>query len=218
MTAQIATASASQKFWDRIAPKYSRQPIKNMEAYEAMLAVLFAELQGSDRILELGCGTGGTALRLAEKVAHVTATDISSAMIEIACSKLTGTAPKNVLFQQADAAELIAPQAFDAVFATSLLHLVDDVDLVLRSAFEQVKPGGLLITKTVCLKHTNAFIQALVPIMTWFGIAPKVLALSQTDLEEKITLAGFTIERIEHFDERQTNPFIVARRPLLLSL
>ena len=36
MTAQIATASASQKFWDRIAPKYSRQPIKNMEAYEAM--------------------------------------------------------------------------------------------------------------------------------------------------------------------------------------
>lgn len=215
MTTQTAFEPVSQDFWDRIAPKYARKPIKNMAAYEAMLAVLFEELHANDRILEIGCGTGGTALRLAEKVAHVTATDISSAMIEIARSKLTSTAPRNVEFRQADAAELIAPQAYDAVFATSLLHLVDDVDLVLRNAFEQIKPGGLLITKTVCLKHTNAFIQAIVPAMTWFGLAPKVLALSQVDLEEKTLRAGFAIERVEHFDERETNPFIVARRPLV---
>ena len=213
MTTQTAPASASQQFWDRLATKYARQPIKNMAAYEAMLAVLFAELRASDRILELGCGTGGTALRLAEEVAHVTATDISSGMIEIARSKLTSTAPKNVVFRQADAAELHASEAFDVVFATSLLHLVDDVDLVLARAFEQIRPGGLLISKTVCLKHTNALIQALVPIMTWLGFAPRVLALSLADLEKGIARAGFAIERIEHFDQGQTNPFIVARRP-----
>ena len=53
------------RFWDRAAPKYSQRPIGNMAAYEAGLARVRSHLTGSDRLPELGCGTAGTARRLA---------------------------------------------------------------------------------------------------------------------------------------------------------
>ncbi len=213
MTHELAAVPASQRFWDQKAPVYALQPIKDMPAYDAMLASLFTELRPSDRVLELGCGTGGTAIKLAQEVQHVTATDFSAEMIAIAKSKLDAETQDKVSFIQADAAECLSNGAFDAVFATSLLHLVEDVDAVLDQAFQQLKPGGLLITKTVCLKHTNWAIRAFVAVLTAIGIAPTVNALSQTDLEEKIEDAGFVIKRIQYFGRNKINPFIVAFRP-----
>ena len=70
-------------FWDRIAPKYARTPISNMDAYEATLARVKTHLSETDTVLELGCGTGTTAMKLAPGVAHVTASDVSGAMIGI---------------------------------------------------------------------------------------------------------------------------------------
>lgn len=71
-------------FRNRIAEKYSRGPIKDGAAYEATLARVTTYLQPEDRVLEPGCGTGGTARRLAPLVASVvTATDISEEMIRI---------------------------------------------------------------------------------------------------------------------------------------
>ena len=214
MTTKLASPPADRQFWDRIAPKYARKPIKDESAYEAMLEQVLLALRPSDRVLELGCGTGSTALLLANAVEHITATDVSGAMIDIARSKLGRDAPGNVVFRHADAAELVASESFDAIFATSLLHLVSDVPLVLEQAFKQLKPGGLLITKTVCLKHTSPFIQVMVRVMSWLGLAPNVTMLSLADLEAEIDRAGFVIERIEYFGKTRLNPFIIARHSL----
>lgn len=212
MTHNAAIASASSDFWDRIAPRYAKQPIKDIDAYEAMLNSLYAELSPTDHVLEIGCGTGSTAILLAEKVQHITATDISEGMISIARSKLKPPAPTNIVFQRADAAALIGKEAFDVVFATSLLHLIDDIDLVLRRAYKQLKPGGRLITKTVCIKNLNPLIRLMVRALTMFGLAPKVTALTVSDLEEAIQGAGFRIQRVEYFGKNKRNPFIVAQR------
>ncbi len=215
MTAIFDADIRQRDFWDRIAPKYARQPIKDMPAYRAMLERLCQSMRLTDNVLEIGCGTGSTALILAEGVGKMTATDISGRMIEIARSKLDGNAPANVTFKQADATDLIAEGSFDVVFASSLLHLVEDVPLVLRQAFRQLKPGGLLITKTVCLRDAAIPTRMLVPVLTRLGIASRLMALSSRDLQAQMAGAGFEIERVEYFGKNRLNPFIIARRPEL---
>jgi ubiquinone/menaquinone biosynthesis C-methylase UbiE len=65
------------RFWDRRADGYSKRPIKDMESYEKTLDCTRKHLSASDEVLEVGCGTGTTALRLAPVVKQITATDIS---------------------------------------------------------------------------------------------------------------------------------------------
>lgn len=97
----------AQAFWDRIAPKYAYRPVDDPGAYEEKLALVASLLQPDDSVLEIGCGTGTTALRLAPGVAHYTATDGAGAMVGIANAKLGSSAPANVTFLRADAAEQV---------------------------------------------------------------------------------------------------------------
>ena len=62
-----ASVSASRKahFWDRIARKYAADPIADAAGYEATLRRVQALLSANQDVLEIGCGTGTTALRLA---------------------------------------------------------------------------------------------------------------------------------------------------------
>lgn len=206
------THTDTQQFWDSIAPKYAQKRIGDPAAYEAKLSRVSALLHTTDRVLEIGCGTGSTALRLAPGVAHITATDVSRGMIEIAQSKLGPDAPVNVTFQQADAADLVDGYPFDAICAFSLLHLIEDVPSVLDRVRKQLKPDGLFISKTECLKNRSVMIRALVPVLTAMGIAPRVTFLSTDDLHRLLRTAGFEIEQTAYLGAKSTNPFIVARR------
>ena len=82
----------AQAFWDRHAPKYAKQPIAEPTAYEEKLRRVTALLRPTDHVLEVGCGTGGTAQHLARFAAHVTATDLSGEMIRIAKARSEGSA------------------------------------------------------------------------------------------------------------------------------
>ena len=202
----------TQQFWDNIAPKYAKKRVSDPAAYEAKLSRLRALLNATDRVLEIGCGTGSTALRLAPDVAHITATDVSRGMIDIAQSKLGPDGPANVTFQQADATGLIEGRPFDAICAFSLLHLIEDVPNLLDRVREQLKPGGLFISKTVCLKDSSFLVRALVPVLTATGIAPRLTFLSAGDLHQLLRAAGFEVEQTAYLGAKRTNPFIVARR------
>ncbi|MEO1656594.1 MAG: class I SAM-dependent methyltransferase [Pseudomonadota bacterium] len=204
--------SPSQTFWDRIAPKYAKQPIKDPAAYEAKLARVRALLSPLDHVLEIGCGTGATAIKLAPGVAQVTGTDGSQGMIDIARRRLGPNAPRNVAFQKADAEDMVEGQPFDAICAFSLLHLVDDLPRVLTSVRGQLKPGGLFISKTVALKNGNVLMRLMVRAMMAIGVAPRVIFLSTDDIVRGLVDAGFEIEDKRYLSKSRINPFIVARR------
>jgi ubiquinone/menaquinone biosynthesis C-methylase UbiE len=217
-TNQAASASTDRdaRFWDGIAQKYAADPIEDVAGYERTLARVAEFLGPDDHVLEMGCGTGSTALRLAPHVAHITATDLSGAMIDIARQKARDEGVDSVSFEVAPAEDNRSDgRAFDATLAFNLLHLVRDLDSALEQIHASLKPGGVFISKTPCLKQMNPLIRwVMIPLMQAVGKAPGVLSLSFGELESAIKRAGFTIEHVEFHGTKgkDTRPFIVARR------
>ena len=98
-------------FWNRVARKYATDRIKDMTGYDRTIERTRQLLRSSDGALELGCGTGTTALKLAPHVDHILATDVSSEMITIGREKATVQACANIEFAYVGADNLVAPDS-----------------------------------------------------------------------------------------------------------
>ncbi len=202
-------------FWDRIARKYAADAIADVEGYERSLSHTLGYLNGDDQACEFGCGTGSTALRLAPSVGQILATDISAKMIAIAREKAEAAACPNVRFETAGPGwDDLPGGGFDAALGFNVLHLVADRAAVLAAVHRLLKPGGLLITKTPCLKEMGFGVRLAVPVMQALGRAPYVAFFSAEALERAMTDAGFEIvERGRHGTRgKDIRAFLVARR------
>ncbi|SMX40843.1 class I SAM-dependent methyltransferase [Maliponia aquimaris] len=196
-------------FWDNIAERYATRPIGNVEAYEATLARVSHWLAPQMSVMEIGCGTGSTALRLAGQVARYLGTDISAGMVRIAEGKAAG-AP-NVHFARAGAGDAGAGEPFDAVLAFNLLHLVEDLPAVLHEVRARLPEGGLFITKTPCLGGKPWF-KPLIWALQKIGKAPgPVHFLRPAQLEAQIVAAGFEVVETGDYPKKLPNHFVVAR-------
>ena len=138
-------------FWDKIAPKYAKNPITDMNNYRATLDRIKAILQPHHRVLEIGCGTGSTALELADGVDRYIGTDASTGMIKIAQAKIQKDAPEHLRFA-VHAAEDMPAAPHDVILALNLLHLVPNLEEVFDRTYEALPSGGLFIAKTPLLK------------------------------------------------------------------
>ncbi|MCP9629623.1 class I SAM-dependent methyltransferase [Rhodopseudomonas palustris] len=200
----------STQFWDKVAERYAARPIKDIAAYEAMLSDAASWLSSTDEVLEIGCGTGGTAIRLAPHVTRWRATDGSAEMIRIARAK---AAPQNLDFVVADAERAFEGGPFDVICAFLVLQLVPDMRGTLQTIHRQLKPGGLLISKTYCFRDMNFVMRRLViPSLQVAGFIPRFAVLRNAELRRAITDAGFTIEASHVFGTNQHAHYIVARK------
>jgi ubiquinone/menaquinone biosynthesis C-methylase UbiE len=208
--------TSDARFWDRSSRKYARSAIADPNGYERTLERVRAHLRPGDSVLELGCGTGTTALRLADGVRSYLATDISGGMIAIADEKLAVESIPALSFRTATAEELVHEESrFDAVLGFNYLHLVRNVPGTLRSIQVLLKPGGLFISKTPCLGDMNPLIRLLLlPAMRAIGKAPHVSSLGASALEQLIIGAGFDVlVRESHASKgKDQRPYIVARK------
>lgn len=212
-----ATHAAQVRFWNRLARRYALDPIADPAGYEATLRRVAGLLEPGHSVLEIGCGTGTTALRLAAGTRRMLATDLSDEMIAIAREKLAADPVAGLRFELA-AAEAGAPdgERHDAVLAFNLLHLVADLDRTLAAVARSLEPGGLFVSKTPCLSEMNVLVPAVVlPVMRAFGRAPSVGVFDAARLRAAIARHGFAIEAVERHGttRRDIRTFIVARRP-----
>ena len=213
----VASAARKARFWDRIAVKYAADPIADMAGYEATLRRVQGLLSADQDVLEIGCGTGITALRLAPFTRRLLATDVSAGMIAIAREKLAAQPVPQLNFAVADADAPVAGQGeYDVVLAFNVLHLVTDLDRALELAMRALRPGGLLISKTACISEMNPLIPYLaLPLMRAIGKAPHVLCFDAAALQSAITRQGMDIVSVERHGTRGKDfrVFIVARKP-----
>ena len=154
--------ASDARFWDKASRRYSRSRISDMDACERTLDRTRAILGADDRVLELGCGTGTTALRLADGVRSYLATDISSEMISIAKEKHAAETVQTLVFRTPTAESLGPDEAgFNAAPGFNYLHLVRDVPETLRRIHSVLAPGGVFVSKTPCLGDMNLLIRSL---------------------------------------------------------
>lgn len=180
------------KFWNRIAGRYARNPVKDQAAYEHKLDRTASYLRADMTVLEIGCGTGSTAMTHASRVAHIDALDFSDRMIAIAREK--AGAITNVDFHVAAVEDWPIPETpYDVVMAHSVLHLVSDLDSTLARLRALLKPGGVLVSSTVCLGDMGGVLSRIVPLVGRTGLLPRVSAFTSKELAARISAAGFEV-------------------------
>lgn len=203
----------TEQFWDRIADKYSRKPVPDENIYQEKLRITRNYLGPESKVLEIGCGTGSTALEHAPRVKSIRATDISARMIDIAKEKARAADIENVQFEQASVDEIdVAYESQDVVLALSILHLLDDRDDAIRFAFEALKPGGVLINSTPCLGDNLKIFKYIGPIGQFLGLMPLVRVFTTQEFKDSLVNAGFVLEH-EWLPGKNKGVFIVARKP-----
>lgn len=206
------------RFWDRMARDYARSPIDDPEGYERTLTRVGALLTMEDDVLELGCGTGSTALRLAPKAGSWLATDISTEMITIAREKLSASPTPGLRLEAAVAEGIQPPEGgFDVIVGFNYLHLVADLPATLARIHAMLRPGGRFISKTACVAELNVFIRMAIPLMRLVGKAPATVAVfDEATLVAAIAEAGFVVEQVERHGAKgkDVRAFVIAARPV----
>ncbi len=203
----------SARFWDRFAERYARRPVPDEAIYQRKLAHTRSLLRPDMVVLEVGCGTGTTALHHAPHVAHILATDISPAMIDIARRKAAGEGVTNVDFQVASL-DTLGDQAdrYDIVLALNMLHLIPDWQGAIRRIHQVLKPGGALVSSTPCLGDSSLrILRWIAPIGAAIGLLPSLRVFTNRDLLAALADSGFEIEH-DWRPGRNQATFLVARK------
>ena len=200
-------------FWNKLADKYSRRPVADEAAYQKKLEVTRQYFQPDMEVLEIGCGTGSTAIAHAPYVGHIRATDLSTRMIEIAKDKAKVAGIENVTFEASSIDALDVPDAsVDVVMAHSVLHLLEDKEQVIADVHKMLKPGGVFVSSTACIGDMMLPLRLIIPVGRLLRLFPLVKVFSVADLKTSLETGGFDID-YEWQPKKSAAAFIICRKP-----
>lgn len=174
----------------------------NADSYQRVSAPLEAmgrdvldrlTLDGDERVLDAGCGTGRVTRALLERLPHgeVVAVDGSPAMVA-KTRALLGDDPR-LDTATADLLELELPRPVDAVLSTATFHWITDHDRLFARLHAALAPGGRLVAQCGGEGNIAAVLEAVARVdhpglAGWPG--PWRFA-SPRDTEPKLRAAGF---------------------------
>ncbi len=137
-------------FYDELAADYDREqfcsPVSFVRKteyalFEARLPSLFSP---SDRVLEIGAGTGIFTLAIARCCREVTAVDISAGMLKILEGKAAGEGLTNIRTITGDVESMDMGRGYAAACAFSSLEYLSDLPTFFRRLADRIEPGGTL--------------------------------------------------------------------------
>jgi trans-aconitate 2-methyltransferase len=122
--------------------------------------------QSGERILDLGCGTGHLAAKIAETGAHVVGVDRSPEMIRQAKEKYPA-----LRFEVMDAREISLDGTFDAAFSNATLHWIKEPERAIAGIKKSLRPGGRFVAEFGGKGNTSQLINAIQRSWQKMGIA-----------------------------------------------
>jgi ubiquinone/menaquinone biosynthesis C-methylase UbiE len=186
---------------------------------------LAAHVQEGQRVLDVGCGTGALALRMARRGARVKAIDVSAEMLELATQRAEEAGLRErVALAEMGVAELDgeASCSYDVVSCGLCLSELsdDEVAYTLRQARRVLVPGGLLLVadevtpRRVVSRVLRWLVRTPLAALTW--LVTQQTSHAVVDLAERVASAGFELvslrrSGLDDFAE------IVARAPAAAS-
>jgi len=216
VTATTATDTSNPRFWNSIANKYAKSPVEDPDAFDRKIAFTKERLAPGRTLLDVGCGTGSLALRLADTGADIHGLDASSEMVRIGNEKKAAQGAHNVSFHVDPFDETFrafGPESLDVFCAYSILHLVGDRARFLTLARTLLKPGGAFISSTLCLAESWVPYGWIIGGMRLVGKAPYVAIFTKAQLEAEIRSAGFENVREVDVGAKATVAFMAAEKP-----
>ncbi len=148
---------ANAAFWDE---RMGEGNAFHLQLVEPAVLELLA-LQSRETVLEIACGNGQFARKLASLGARVTATDFSPAMIERARAH-TELWNDQITYHVADATDeaalrALGEHAFDALVCNMAIMDMSDIAPMFRAAAHLLKPRGRFVFSTMhpCFNSNN---------------------------------------------------------------
>ena len=130
-------------YWDE---KVKTFPQSLLRMNEIMMEA--AAISSSDKVLDAGCGIGGSSIYLAEKIGcHVTGISLSEKQISKAKElSIEKKVENEVEFKMMNYCATNFPdESFDVVWGCESICYADDKEQFIKEAFRLLKPGGRLV-------------------------------------------------------------------------
>ncbi|MBD2770618.1 methyltransferase domain-containing protein [Iningainema tapete] len=160
-------------------------------------------LNGSESVLDVGCGDGKITADFAQALPHGRVIGIDSAPEMIDYANATYLI-ENLSFACIDARSLTFSNQFDLIFSNAVLHWVDDHPAFLKGASLALKPNGRLITSCGGAGDAIDILTAFSEIVTqapWNAYFPTFrnpyYFYGTAEYETWLKAAGLKIDRLE---------------------
>lgn len=139
------------KFWNEVlAPKFIRFKHVLVDGLTKHSEAIFPSLpvKKGDRVLDVGCGFGDTAIKLANMVGpdgHVVGIDCCDAFLDYARKDAAEKGITNISFQRGDAEIALPVDAYDFVFARFGTMFFTNPVAAMRNMRLALRPGGTMV-------------------------------------------------------------------------
>lgn len=125
------------------------------------------DLQPGQKILDVGCGIGGSAFHMAKLYgAEVRGVDLSTNMITIALenqAKLEDDVKTKICLEITDITKATYPEeSFDVIYSRDTLLHIGDKEILFANFLKWLKPGGKLLISDYCRgdqEHSERFLR-----------------------------------------------------------
>jgi len=195
--------------YDRWAPIYDGEDNPLVLLEERHLTPLLGDVRGLD-LVDLGCGTGRQAVRLAAAGARVTAVDFSDGMVAKARGK---PGWDRVRFVAHDLTRPLpfAEQAFDRVLSCLVLDHIGDLAAFFSECRRVCRPDGFVLVSVFHPALMLRGIQArFIDPATGRDVRPASHANQVSDYVMGVVRSGL---RLEHMSEHAVDDELAARSP-----
>ena len=163
-------------------------------------------LNGTEDVLDIGCGDGKVTAEISKLVSKgtIVGIDNSSSMIALASKRYPPKDYPNLSFQQMDAGNLLFHECFDLIFSNAALHWVKNQKPVIEGFFKGLRQKGKILLQLGGKGNAAEIISVLSGMQTdpeWKSYFEKFdfpYFFPGTDEYESILLkTGFKINRLE---------------------